>query len=285
LAETSLVSPDAGKAADDGFTSTSTQGLLDSARELWGYRELFFFLAWRDITIRYRQTLLGAAWAVLQPVVTMAIFTVLFGMVVKVPTNGIPVPVFYLSALLPWIYFSATITTVSNSLVANALVIKKVYFPRIVLPASGALVGLVDLVIGATLLMMMMAYYHVLSWRVLWWLPLTALLWLFSFAVGAFLSAVNVRFRDVKHAIPFVVQIWLFVTPVIYPATAVPGKLRWLISLNPLTGIVESFRVATAPWLGIDWRSLWISVALTLVILTVSLAYFRRAEERFTDIV
>src|SRR4051812_27766480 len=157
-------------------TSSATPTLLEAVRDLWSYRELFFFLAWRDITIRYRQTALGAAWAVLQPLITMFVFTFLFGRVVKVNTGGIPGPIFYFSALLPWLYFAATISSAGNSLVSNGDLIKKVYFPRLILPGSGALVPLADLAISAVILVAMMAYYGVLSWRLVLWLPLTALL-------------------------------------------------------------------------------------------------------------
>jgi lipopolysaccharide transport system permease protein len=267
------------------FVNSNTPRLLDAARELWIYRELFFFLAWRDITIRYRQTMLGAAWAIVQPLVTMVVFTFLFGVVAKMPTNGIPAPIFYLSALLPWQYFSSTITASGNSLVGNGDLIKKVYFPRIVLPASGALVGLVDLGIGVLILVVMMAYYHVLSWSLVLWAPLTCLLWLFSFAVGTLLSALNVKYRDVKHAIPFLVQIWMFLTPVIYPSSAIPKRFQLLISLNPLTGIIETFRSATMPSAPLKWGALGIASGITLAILLAGLAYFRHAEGQFSDIV
>jgi lipopolysaccharide transport system permease protein len=268
------------------YATSSAPTLLDAARELWSYRELFFFLAWRDVTIRYRQTILGAAWAVLQPLLTMVVFTFLFGVAFKLPiTAGIPAPVFYLSGLLPWLYFTATLTSAGNSLVANGDLIKKVYFPRLVLPASAALVALADMAIGAVILALMMAFYGVLSWRVLLWLPLAGLLWMFSFAVGVLLSAVNVKYRDVKHAIPFLVQIWLFLTPVIYPIKAIPVRFRWLIVLNPMSGIIEAFRATTAPSQTFDWSSLLPSVVATLLILIVGIAYFRRQEDYFTDIV
>jgi lipopolysaccharide transport system permease protein len=267
------------------FVNSSAPRLMDAVRELWSYRELFFFLAWRDITIRYRQTLLGAAWAVVQPIVTMVVFTFLFGVVVKVPTNGIPAPIFYLSALLPWLYFAATIAASGNSLVGNGYLIKKIYFPRVVLPASGALVGLVDFGIGVLILIAMMAYYGVLSWSLLLWVPLTALLCLFSFAVGTLLSALNVKYRDVKHAIPFLVQIWLFLTPVIYPSSSIPKRFQLLITLNPLTGIIEAFRTATVPSAPLDWGALGISTGIALVVLLAGLAYFRQAEGYFSDIV
>jgi len=205
--------------------------------------------------------------------------------VVKVPTNGIPAPIFYLSALLPWLYFSATIAASGNSLVGNGYLIKKIYFPRIVLPASGALVGLVDFAIGVVILAVMIAYYHVLSWNLLLWIPLTLLLWLFSFAVGTLLSALNVKYRDVKHAIPFLVQIWLFLTPVIYPSSSIPRRFQPLITLNPLTGIIEAFRSATVPTAPLDWGALGVSLGITLVILLGGLAYFRQAEGYFSDIV
>jgi lipopolysaccharide transport system permease protein len=267
------------------YTTSSTPTLLEAARELWSYRELFFFLAWRDITIRYRQTVLGAAWAVLQPTITMLVFTFLFGVVVKVDTGGIPAPIFYFSALLPWMYFAATVSNAGNSLVGNGDLIKKVYFPRLILPGSGALVALVDMAIGALILVAMMAYYGVLSWRLILWLPLTALLFAFSFGVGVVLSAMNVKYRDVKHAIPFVIQIWMFLTPVIYPTKAIPLQFRWLLALNPLSGIIEAFRATVTPSLPFDRSSLMLSIGATVLILIVGTTYFRRVEGYFTDIV
>lgn len=267
------------------YTTSGSPSLLEAARDLWSYRELFFFLAWRDITIRYRQTILGAAWAVLQPMITMLVFTFLFGVVVKVDTGGIPAPIFYFSALLPWMYFAATVTNAGNSLVSNGDLIKKVYFPRLILPGAGALVGLADFAIGALILVAMMAYYGVLGWRVLLWLPLTALLFAFSFGMGVVLSAANVKYRDVKYAIPFMIQIWMFLTPVIYPTKAIPHQFRWLLALNPLSGIIEAFRATVAPTLPFDKSSLWLSIGATLLFLIVGTFYFRRVEGYFTDIV
>ncbi len=267
------------------FVSSDSPGFLASLRELWSYRELLFFLAWRDITIRYRQTLLGIGWAVLQPVVTMLVFTILFGVVVKVPTDGIPAPIFYFSGLLPWLYFANAIPASTSSLLGNGYLIKKIYFPRLALPAGTALVALVDFAIGIVILMAMMIYYDVMSWRLLLWIPLSIHLWLFSFALGAYLSALNVKYRDVKHAIPFLVQTWLFLTPVIYPSSVVPERFSLLIDLNPLTGIIESFRKATVQTASFDWQALGISAGVTVVLLFLSLAYFRHAEGYFSDIV
>jgi lipopolysaccharide transport system permease protein len=267
------------------YTSSSRPTMGETLRELWSYREVLFFLTWRDITIRYRQTVLGALWAVLQPFITMVVFTVLFGVVVKMPTNNIPAPIFYFSALLPWLYFSGTMNTAGNSLVGNADLIKKVYFPRLVLPASGALLGLVDFGIGAALLTLMIAWYDALSWRLFLWIPLILLLWTFSFSIGVLLSAINVKYRDVKHAIPFLVQIWMFLTPVIYPASVIPKKFGWLIHLNPLSGIIEAFRATTVSGLPFDWGALGLSLTATVGLLLVGVMYFRRVEGYFTDII
>ena len=277
--------PSAASARVVEYTNSGVPTLRQGLGNLWNYRELFLFLAWRDITIRYRQTFLGAAWAVLQPVITMLVFTILFGTVVKVDTGGIPAPIFYFSGLLPWLYFAATIANSGNSLVSNGDLIKKVYFPRIILPAAGALVALADLAIGGVVLVLMMAHYNVLSWRLIVWLPLVGLLFLFSFGVGAVLSAVNVKYRDVKHAIPFVVQIWLFLTPVIYPTKAVPSQFRWLLSLNPVSGIIEAFRATVAPTEPFEWSSLFFSIGATILIIIFGTVYFRRREGYFTDIV
>lgn len=259
---------------------------LEVLKELWQYKELFYFLAWRDVKLRYRQTLLGAMWAVIQPLFTMIVFTLLFGRVVNVPSDGIPYPIFYFSALLPWTYFSTTLTQAGLSVAGNASLITKIYFPRIILPASSALVGLIDFGIGSLVLAGMMAYYHMVpTWRLLFWPLLVALLMLFSFAVGVFLSALNVKYRDVKFVIPFLLQVWLFATPIIYPASMVPERFQFLIALNPLTGIIEAFRAICVPDRLIAWDMVATSAAISLAVLAVCITYFGKAEATFSDIV
>jgi lipopolysaccharide transport system permease protein len=254
--------------------------------ELWHYRELFYFFAWRDIKIRYRQTLLGILWAVLQPVLTMVVFTILFGRIARIPSDGVPYPVFYFSALLPWIFFSSTLTNTSNCLIGNANLLTKIYFPRVILPASAALGGLLDFLIGSVVLVGIMVFYGILPrWHVALW-PLLALpLLLLTLGVGMFLAALNVRYRDIKYAIPFVIQLWLFVTPVIYPASIVPAKYRLWLAFNPLTGIIEAFRYAIIPDRLMDWSVLVVSGTAAIAIFAWALIYFRKTEKTFADIV
>ncbi len=254
--------------------------------ELWHYRELFYFFTWRDIKIRYRQTLLGVLWAVIQPVATMVIFTILFGQIARIPSDGVPYPVFYFSALLPWIFFSSTLTNTSNCLIGNSNLLTKTYFPRVILPASVALGGLLDFVIGSVALIGVMVFYGVFprSHLALW--PLLALpLLLLTMGVGMFLAALNVRYRDIKYAIPFVIQLWLFVTPVIYPASVVPARYRLWLAFNPLTGIIEAFRYAVIPDRVMDWSVLGVSGVVAVTIFAWGLIFFRKTEKTFADIV
>lgn len=260
------------------------RGLL--ANEFWQYRELFYFLVWRDVKIRYKQTLLGASWAVIQPVFTMIVFTLFFGTLAKVPSDGIPYPLFVYSALLPWTYFSSTIAFSGNSLISNASLIRKVYFPRITIPASAALSGLVDFAIAFVVLLGLMLHYHVaISWGLLLWVPLVGVLVALALGVGMILSSVNVKYRDVKYAIPFVVQIWLFVTPIIYPTSMIPDPFKPLMYLNPLTGIIEAFRASLLPGKHVDWASLSISVGITVIVLALGTLYFHKTERTFADII
>jgi lipopolysaccharide transport system permease protein len=259
---------------------------LGTVRELWDYRELFYFMAWRDMKIRYKQTALGILWAVIQPVFTMAIFTVVFGQMANISSEGVPRPIFYLSALLPWIYFSSTLSSAGLSLVGNSDLLTKIYFPRIILPAAAALGTLVDLLIGTAILIGFMAYYHLpINWTVLLWPFLLVPLLMLSLGLGAFLAALNVKYRDVKYAIPFGIQLLLFMTPIIYPSSAFPEKFRWLLTLNPLTGLIEAFRYVIVPRYPLDWSAVALSLATTTVIFVVGVTYFWRTEKAFADIV
>jgi lipopolysaccharide transport system permease protein len=263
-----------------------TRGERGTLRELWEYRELFYFFAWRDVKVRYKQTFLGVLWALIQPFFTMVVFTLLFGRVARIPTEGIPGPIFYLTALLPWTYFSSTLSGAGMSLISNSNLLTKIYFPRVILPAAAALSGLVDFLIACVLLAAIMAYYHApVGWGLLLWPVLVALLILQALGVGLFLAAVNVRYRDVKYAIPFMIQLWLFVTPIIYPSSMVPEKFRWLVALNPMSGLIEAFRHTVAPGQAVNWPMLGFSAAFTIVVFAAGAAYFKRTEMAFADII
>ncbi len=255
-------------------------------RELWDYRELLYFLSWRDVKIRYKQTALGVLWAVIQPLFTMAIFTVLFGQLANIPSDGVPRPIFYFSALLPWLYVSGTVNNAAMSLVSNSNLLTKVYFPRLMLPASAAVSGLVDFLVGSVLLLGFMIYYHVpLSASLLMWPVLVILMMLLGLGLGMFLAAVNVKYRDVKYAVPFAIQVWLFITPVIYPTSMVPKAFQWLLALNPAGGLVEAFRHTITPTLPMRWDLLGISAVMTLLLLVVALLVFKKTERDFADII
>jgi lipopolysaccharide transport system permease protein len=258
---------------------------------LWSYRELLYFLVWRDIKVRYKQTALGVAWIVLQPLVTMVIFSLLFGGLLQVPSDGAPYPVFAYAGLLPWNYFAGALTRASQSLVGSAHLITKVYFPRMLIPLSGVTAGLVDFGVALVVLIGLMAYYRLApTAAIALILPLLLLALITALGFGLWLGALNVRYRDVNYLVPFLVQTWMYVTPVIYPATIIPERFRWLLALNPMSGVVQGFRQALlGPYLeqAPPWNPLhfWLSVVVALLVL-VSGAYFFRATERtFADIV
>jgi lipopolysaccharide transport system permease protein len=255
-------------------------------REAWEYRELFYFFVWRDIKVKYKQSLLGAGWAVIQPLFTMIIFTLFFGRLANVPSDGVPYPVFSYAALLPWTLFASSISLAANSLVSNSGMINKVYFPRLALPVSSVLSGLLDFAIASILLIALMIYYDI---RFTWWLllmpVLVAALVVLSTGVGMFLAALQVRYRDIKYVLPFVVQIWLFVTPVIYPITLVPERFRPLMALNPVAGIIDAFRACVFPSRSFDLPLIGISAATTLAVFLLGVTYFRRTERWFADII
>lgn len=253
--------------------------------QLWEFRELLWILVWRDLKVRYKQTALGAAWAVIQPFLTMVVFSVFFGRLAKVPSDGLPYPVFAFCALLPWQLFAYALNESGNSLVANRQLITKVYFPRLVIPLSAVLAGLVDFAIAFVVLLGMMAFYGIVPTVAIITLPLLVLLAIASaLAAGLWLSALNVEYRDVRYTIPFLTQFWLFLTPIAYPSSLVPEALRPFYGLNPMAGVVEGFRWAL---LGSQppGPMLWVSVSTVLLLVVGGLKYFRRMEKTFADIV
>lgn len=255
-------------------------------RELWEYRELLYFLTWRDIKVRYKQTVLGAAWAVIQPLFMMIVFSLFFGRLAKVPSDGIPYPVFTFCALLPWQLFAHALTESSNSLVGNQNLITKVYFPRLVVPISAVLGGLVDFAITFVILVGMMLYYGIVpTWQVITLPGFILLALLTAFGVGLWLSALNVQYRDVRYTITFLIQFWLFATPVAYPSSIVPERWRALYGLNPMAGVVEGFRWALLGKAEGPGPLLWVSVAVVIVMLLGGLYYFRRMEQQFADVI
>ena len=253
--------------------------------EIWRAREILYFLAWRDVKVRYKQAALGVAWAVLQPLFTMITFTFFFGRLAHIPSDGIPYPLFSYSALVLWTYFAVTLAQVGNSLVANSSLITKIYFPRVAVPAAAALGGLLDLVVSSVFLVGMMIYYHVTPhWAMLLTPVFVGQTVLLVLGVGMLLAAINVRYRDVKYTIPFITQVGLFVTPIIYPASFLPHRFQAWLALNPMTGIVEGFRACLfgGP---IDWTLLGCSWIVTLLLLLMGTLHFRSTERVFADIV
>ncbi len=254
--------------------------------ELWEYRELLYFLTWRDITVRYKQTVLGAAWAIIQPFFTMVVFSLFFGRLAKMPSDGIPYPIFAYAALVPWTFFANGLTQSSNSLVGSGNLIKKVYFPRLVIPISSVISGVVDFVLAFSVLLAMMVFYGIVPTGNIIWLPfLLVLAFVTALGVGLWFSAMNVQFRDVRHTVPFVTQFWLFATPIVYPSSLLPESWRTIYALNPMVGVVEGFRWAllgtdTAPGSMIAASSL-----AALIILVGGAFYFKRMENTFADVV
>jgi lipopolysaccharide transport system permease protein len=254
-------------------------------RGLWAYRELLYFLTWRDVKVRYKQTLLGAAWAIIQPLFTMIIFSLLFGRLAGIKSDGLPYPIFAYAGLLPWTFFSNAVTASGNSLVGSSTLITKIYFPRIIIPSAAVAAGLVDFGLSFLVLIPLMFYYGVSITPNLLFLPLMVLLITFlALAVGMWMSALNVKYRDIRYALPFVIQLWMFASPVIYPASMLRGKLKLVLTLNPLTGIIENFRSALVGT-EMKWSSLAISAAITLVLFVCSAYAFKRMERTFADLV
>jgi len=263
------------------------KGLWDlQLGSLWEYRELLYFLVWRDVKVRYKQTALGIAWAVLQPLLAMLIFSIFFGRLARMPSNGVPYPIFVLAALVPWQFFANALTQSSNSLVGSQNLITKVYFPRLVIPLATVVASLVDFLLAFVILIGMMLYYGIKPGASLVVLPLYVLLAILSaLAVGLWLSALNVQFRDVKHTVPFLSQFWLFATPVVYPASLVPAKWRIWYGLNPMAGVVEGFRHALLGQATTSGAMIWVSAVAVAFLLLGGLLYFRQMESTFADVV
>ena len=266
--------------------STTTVIKFGWIKEVWNFRELFYFFIWRDIKIRYKQTVLGALWAIIQPFFTMVVFTIFFGNFAKVPSEGVPYPVFSYSALVPWTYFSGALGASGNSLIGNSNLLTKVYFPRFAIPASAALSGILDFFIASILLFGIMIYFHIpLSLDLLFWPVLVIPLIFLALGLGMIFSSLNVKYRDIKYTIPFLIQLGLFVTPVIYPISILPDKYKLFVALNPMTGIIEAFRSTVIPNKQIDFWLLLYSVIVSLLIFLFGLMYFRKTEKEFADLV
>jgi lipopolysaccharide transport system permease protein len=255
-------------------------------KEIWRFRELFYFLTKRDIKVRYKQTVLGGLWAVIQPVFTMIVFTLFFGKLAKVPSDGIPYPIFVYAGLLPWTYFANALTASGNSLIGSANLVTKVYFPRLIIPASASFAGLLDFLIAMIVLGALMIYYQFIPGIGLLLFPfLVVLTLLCAVGVGLWLSALNVEYRDIRYAIPFLIQIWMFVSPVIYPLSMVKEKYQWLLAINPMGGIINAYRASLLGHKPIDWSLLCISTIIILVIFVSGMYYFRIVEKTFADII
>jgi lipopolysaccharide transport system permease protein len=254
--------------------------------ELWDSRELVYFFVWRDIKIRYKQTAIGAAWAVLQPLLTMLIFSLFFGRLAHIPSEGLPYPIFYYSALLPWMYFAAALQNATNTIVENQRVITKVYFPRLALPLASVLSGLVDFGVSFVMFVVLMIYYGIRPTAAIIWFPAFILLAvLTALGVGLWLSALNALYRDVRYVLPFLVQFWLFASPVAYPASLVPQKWRWLYGLNPMAGVIEGVRWSLTGHTSPPGRLIFVSTAAVLVLLVSGVAYFQMVETTIADVV
>jgi lipopolysaccharide transport system permease protein len=268
------------------LTITPSRGWVAlNLAEVWSNRELLYFLTWRDIKIRYKQTALGAIWAIIQPLFPMLIFTLFFGRLAKIPSDGIPYSIFAYAGLLPWTYFASAVGNSSNSIVGSSNLISRVYFPRTIIPASAVLASLLDFAIAFVLLAGLMVWHRIpLTIATLMLIPLTVVLTVIALGVGMLFSGWTVKYRDIRFALPFLIQVWMFATPVIYPASLVPQKWRWALGVNPITGIVEGFRSALfgRPF---AWDFLAYSAVFALVMLIYSAYSFRRLERLFADLI
>jgi len=254
-------------------------------KELWDYRELLFVLTQRDIKVRYKQTVLGVAWAVIQPLLTMILFSVIFGKLAKIPSDGLPYPIFVYAGLLPWMFFANAISQSSSSLIGSSQLVSKVYFPRLIIPLSSVGSGLIDFAVSGVILLILMLWYGI-GWSLhLLAVPLLVFAVIFTaLGVGTLLSALTVSYRDFRYIIPFMVQFWMYATPVVYPASMFPEKWQWLLFINPMAGLIEGFRSAflNQPF---DWQGISISLAVSVIIFLAGVMYFEKVERRFADII
>ena len=254
-------------------------------RELWEYRELLGFLVWRDVKVRYKQTVLGASWAILQPLATMGLFTLLFGRWAKMPSDGLPFPLFAFAALMPWTFFANAVSASANSLVGNTHLISKVYFPRLLIALSSIGTGVVDLAVALVVMFGLLAFYGIgITWHLMALPALTLLTLLIAFGVGSALAALCAMYRDVRYVVPFLLQLWMFASPVIYPLSLIPAEWRWIFYLNPMVGAIDGFRSAILG-LPFNWTPIGSSCAITLAALWAGLSYFRRVERRVADFI
>jgi lipopolysaccharide transport system permease protein len=256
-------------------------------KELWAYRELIGFMVWRDVSVRYKQSILGFLWALLTPLITMVIFTIIFGKLAKIPTDGIPYPIFSYAGLLPWLFFSQSLQKATLSMVAERNLLTKIYFPRLIVPMAATLAPLVDLLIASSILFAMMFYYQFTpTLHSLYLLPLCVLwAWVTVLGVGSWLSALNVYFRDVGQLIPFLVQVWMYASPVVYPASLVPSDFQWLYALNPMTGVIEGFRWALFAHGDPPGFLVLVSATVSVVFFATGVLFFKRMERSFADVV
>lgn len=255
-------------------------------KELWRYRELLFFLVWRDIKVRYKQTVVGFGWAIIRPFLTMVVFTIFFGKVAKVPSDGFPYPIFSYSGLLLWTYFSQALSNSSDSLVGSSNLISKVYFPRIIIPLASSLSAVVDYAIASIILFLMMLYYKIFPNINIILLPVILVFtFLITTGMGLWLSALNVKFRDVRYVLPFFIQLLIFLTPVIYPVDFIPDRFRWLIYLNPIAGLIDAHRACILGYETLNFGLLFISLIVGIIIFATGLKYFRKTESFFADII
>lgn len=268
-------------------TITASKGWVPiNAKALWNYRELLLFLVWRDLKVRYRQTVLGVAWAIIQPFFTMVVFSVFFGKLAGIPSDGVPYPVFVFTALVPWTLFAYALSTSTESIVANKNLVTKVFFPRLLIPFSTVVAGLVDFLLAFVILVAMLFYFQIYpTWRIVTLPPFVILATLTALSAGLWLSALNVQFRDVRYTIPFLTQFWMFLTPIAYPSSIVPESWKVIYSLNPMTGVVNGFRWALLGKSEPPGTALIVSVAVVALAMISGLYYFRRMERTFADIV